>query len=311
MDQGTVSPHILQKAFPGMTEGEAREMIASGALRSFPPGMLICLEGAMDSTFYIIVDGEVEVTKVINDDEIRMLNRLKPGDFFGEMAIIDDAPRAATVTAIEPTTTLEIDKEAFTKWLERSSSLSLAMVREVSRRLRENDEMAIEDLRQKAQELADAYEKLAEQEKARSQFLTTIAHELRTPLMAANGFMQIIQTGSLHGQGLRTALDTVARNMQEIISLTNDILFLQEMDLILPEFEPTDIGSMVASAVEQQRSIADENFVGLNLFIAPGLPTVSADPKSLERAFTAILDNAFKFSPEGGNTIVEVKHGGS
>lgn len=140
-----------------MTEGEAREMIASGSIRSFPPGLLIFQEGSVDSTFYIIVDGEVEVIKVINDD-VRMLNRLKPGDFFGEIAIIDDALRSATVTAIETTTTLEIDKEAFSKWLERSSSLSLTMVREVSRRLRENDEMAIEDLRQKAQKLADAYE---------------------------------------------------------------------------------------------------------------------------------------------------------
>lgn len=129
--------------------------------------------------------------------------------------------------------------------------------------------------------------------------------------MAANGFMQIIQTGSLNGQGLRTGLDTIARNMQEIISRTNDILFLQEMGLILPEFEPTDIGSVVASAVEQQRSIANKNFVGLNLFIAPDLPLVPTDPKSLERAITVILDNAIKFSPEGGNTIVEVEHEGS
>lgn len=97
-----------------MTEGEAREMIASGSIRSFPPGLLIFQEGSVDSTFYIIVDGEVEVIKVINDD-VRMLNRLKPGDFFGEMAIIDDALRSATVTAIETTTTLEIDKEAFSK----------------------------------------------------------------------------------------------------------------------------------------------------------------------------------------------------
>lgn len=98
-----------------MTEGEAREMIASGSIRSFPPGLLIFQERSVDSTFYIIVDGEVEVTKVINDDDVRMLNRLKPGDFFGEMAIIDDALRSATVTAIETTTTLEIDEEAFSK----------------------------------------------------------------------------------------------------------------------------------------------------------------------------------------------------
>jgi signal transduction histidine kinase len=67
------------------------------------------------------------------------------------------------------------------------------MVREVSRRLRENDQMAIDDLHLKTQELAVAYQKMEEQESARSEFLTIAAHELRTPLMATNGFILVIR----------------------------------------------------------------------------------------------------------------------
>ena len=143
-------------------------------------------------------------------------------------------PRAATVETTLPTDVLEIRKDVFTHLVELSSSMSLAMVRAVSNRLRDNDDMAIEDLREKARELAEAYQQLAELEHARSEFLTTIAHELRTPLMAANGFMQVIRTGKIQGEALKSAVETVSRNIEDIIALTNDILFLQEMDLILP-----------------------------------------------------------------------------
>ena len=91
------------------------------------------------------------------------------------MALIHNAPRAATVTAISPLTVLEINRQAFERILKRSSSVSLALVREISRRLRENDEMAIEDLRARARELAEAYQKLAEEGLRRREFLTNIA----------------------------------------------------------------------------------------------------------------------------------------
>jgi signal transduction histidine kinase len=263
-------------------------------------------EGAVESTFYILLSGEVRVSKWVNETEERLLKHLHPGEFFGEMAIIHNAPRAATVAATQLSTALEVQKEAFTSMLEHSSSISLAVVRMVSGRLRENDEMAIEDLRLKAKELADAYQQLAEQDFARREFLTRIAHELRTPLMASNGFLQVIRLGMLQGDALNSALDTVVRNLQEITSLTNDILFLQEMDLILPEFQPTDIGAVVASAVDQLRGRAERNRVGLRLNIVSNLPGILAESKSLGRAMTAILDNAIKFSPDGGEVDVQV-----
>ena len=303
----TISPAILQKAFPGMNEDEANEMLTNGKIVEFPTETVICREGAFETHFYIIIKGEVEVTKVINDADVRILNHLSPGDFFGEMAIIHKAPRTATITAIQETSALEMDEKAFNYWLNRSASMSMAMLNEVSKRLRDNDEMAIDSLRKKNKELALAYQKLAEEEKARSEFLSTIAHELRTPLTAASGFLQIIQSGNIQGEYLDSALDTVSRNIQEIISLTNDILFLQEMELILPKFTPTDIGSVIASAVEKQHLNAEKNKIGLRLDLAPGLPRIPADSKSLERAIGAILDNAIKFSPE--SEIVQISTG--
>jgi signal transduction histidine kinase len=297
---------IIQVAFPGILAAEAIRLASTGRVCAYPPETILCHEDAVETTFYIILEGEVLVTKHINDAEARELKRLHPGDFFGEMALIHNAPRAATVKSVAPITVLEIDKEAFDALLERNSPVSLAMVREVSRRLRENDQMAIEDLRVKANELAAAYQQLTMLEYARSQFLTTIAHELRTPLMAANGFLQVIRQGSLQGEAMSSALDIVSRNLQDIVSLANDILFLQEMDLIMPEAQLTDIGRLVASAVEGQRAHAERAGIGFSMNIDSGLPRILADPKTLEKAVTAILDNAIKFSPDGGDVRVRV-----
>jgi signal transduction histidine kinase len=297
---------VLQRAFPGIPASEANELIAASRIDRFAAGKIICREKALETTFYILLNGEVRVTKWINDREERVMKHLGPGDFFGEMAIIHNAPRAATVTAVKPCTALELRKEDFTRLLEHSSSMSLAIVREVSRRLRENDEMAIDDLRAKAKELANAYEQLADVDHARREFLTSIAHELRTPLMAANGFLQVIRLGSLQGEDLKDALDTIARNLKDITSLTNDILFLQEMDLILPEFTPVNLDNLTTSVFKQFRIRAGQNKIELRLQVAHGIPPISGDARSLQRAIAAILDNAIKFSPEGGEVAVTV-----
>lgn len=297
---------ILLHAFPGIPRQEAEELIAKGEVRSYPSNTILCYENALASTFYIILKGKVKVTKVIDQDEVRLLKILEAGDFFGEMALIHDAPRAASVTTTAPTTVLEIRKDAFDVLMQRSATLSLAMVQEVSRRLRENDAMAIEDLRVKAGELALAYERLAEQDLARGEFLSTVAHELRTPLTAANGFLDLIRKNNLKGQELDSALDNVQRNIQQIISLVNNILFLQEMDMILLDFQDVDISAVVENVVEAFRDQTTQNSIHIKVNVEPNLPLIPADTQSLERAFSAILENAIKFSPNGGDIAINM-----
>lgn len=308
MSDEYISRRALNKAFPGIPEAEIRRLINVGRVAHHPIGTILCLEGQTEDVFYILLEGEVEVTKEINQDDVRLLKNLKPGDFFGEMGLIHDAPRAATVSTTKYSTVLEIDKEGFEEVLNLSSVVSLSMVREVSRRLRENDEMAIEDLRLKAGELAEAYQQLAELELARREFLTTIAHELRTPLTSASGYMNVIQMGMLEGEALQKALGTVTRNLEQIVSLINDILFLQEMELILSDFEAVDIGELITRVVEVEREHAKEMGVGLHLTIAPNLPPVPGDMKSLERTFLAIINNAIKFSIYQEEVHVNVDH---
>lgn len=302
---------IIPRAFPGISQLEIDELVTRAEIKNFAPGDILCREGAEEAKFYILLDGKVDVTKIINQTEQRYLKSLEAGDFFGEMALIHNAPRAANVVAMSHVTVLEIDKENFDRVLQRSASVSKAMVREISGRLRENDEMAIEDLRMRASELARAYQKLAEQELARREFLSNIAHELRTPLMAAGGFLQLVQRGVIAPDKLPGAIETVTRNIQQITTLVNDILFLQELDLILPKFQAVNMVSIAETVAKNYEDKAAASLLTIDVNADPNLPNISGDPKSLERALMALVDNAIKFSPHGGHIDINLREDGN
>lgn len=296
---------IIPRAFPGIKPNEVEEIIANSRIKTYSPGSVICKEDAIEHTFYMILEGDFEVTKTINKLDRRHLKTLTAGDFFGEMALIHNAPRAATVTSLTDAILLELDDEGFNRVLKHSSSVAMAMVGEISNRLRQNDEMAIEDLRMRASELANAYQKLAEQELARREFLSNIAHELRTPLMIASGYLHALNKGALTKEQLATSMETITRNVDQIVTLTNDILFLQEMDLVLPEFQSVNMVEIVDRVVNKYKDKARARQIALKVKNDFNLSNVQGDAKSLERAVTALVDNAIKFSGPGSDVEIQ------
>ena len=302
---------IIPRAFPGIKPGEVEEIIANSRIKTYPPQSVICKEDAIEHTFYMILEGKFEVTKTINHSDKRYLKTLSAGDFFGEMALIHNAPRAATVTSLTEAILLELDDEGFNRVLKHSSSVAMAMVGEISHRLRQNDEMAIEDLRMRAAELADAYQKLAEQELARREFLSNITHELRTPLMIASGYLHALNKGMLTKEQLATSMETITRNVDQIVMLTNDILFLQEMDMVLPEFQSLNMVEVVDKVINKYKDKAQARQITLTKKGESNISNVQGDAKSLERAVTALVDNAVKFSKPGGDVEISFTEQGN
>ncbi len=296
---------IIPRAFPGIKPDELQEIIINSQIKTYPADTVLCREDEVEHTFYMILEGDFEVTKVINNSENRLLKTLTAGDFFGEMALIHNAPRAATVRALTSVVVLELDKAGFDRVLKRSPSVAMAMVGEISNRLRQNDQLAIEDLRLRAAELADAYQKLAEQDLARREFLTNIAHELRTPLMVSSGYLHALKKGVLSGEQLQATIETVSRNVDQIVNLTNDLLFLQEMELVLPDFQAVNMVEVVDNVIKQYDVRARGRGIALRLKANTRTPSVQGDAPSLERVVTALVDNAIKFSPP--NSEVELR----
>jgi signal transduction histidine kinase len=305
MDQQRIKD-ALESAFPGLSQAELDGLVRVVRLGTYPPDTIICQEGAMESTLYVILDGWVEISKHLEGAAPRVLHHQGPGNFFGEMALIQDQPRAATVRALQQCTLLELTKQEFNDLLDRNPAVAFVVMRKLTSRLRDSDQMAIIDLRQKNLELAQAYDRLAEEERMRSEFLTTISNELRTPLTTVQGYLHLIRSGAIQLDKMTEMIPTLAHNVDKIVNLVNNILLLQEMDLITAKFEPVMVGQVVAEAVSNVNLRAAEQNLSVKIDIAPNLPLVNGDAEGLGQAVAALLDNAIKFSPEGGEIHVTV-----
>lgn len=98
---------------------------------SFPANRYIVRQGQVGTGFYLITSGRA---RVVRGD--RTLNTLGPGDFFGELSVLDQSPRMAHVVTLEATTVLALASWDFTRLLEGNPRLTLTLLKEVASRLR-------------------------------------------------------------------------------------------------------------------------------------------------------------------------------
>ena len=98
---------------------------------SYPVGAEIVRQGTEGDTLYVLLEGEARVVK-----GRRAIARLRPGDFFGELAIFDGEPRAASVVADAPVRCLKLEGPEFRKLLLREPRLGLTIMTAMARRLR-------------------------------------------------------------------------------------------------------------------------------------------------------------------------------
>lgn len=112
------------------------EAVASAAQdHGFESGQIIVTQGTPGQAFYMILTGRVEILR-----DGASLGTFGPGDFFGEMSLLDQAPRSATIRAVEPTTCLMLSSWDFKALLEKHPSIAVKLLEVLSRRLRVADE---------------------------------------------------------------------------------------------------------------------------------------------------------------------------
>jgi CRP/FNR family transcriptional regulator, cyclic AMP receptor protein len=124
--------------FSTLPSGERRNLVAASIERSYPAGAGIVWQGRRQGMgLFVLLAGRALVTQVEEDDSARMLAELGPGEIFGEMALLDDGPRSATVMALEPVITLVIPIFDFRAALARNPDAAIRLLARLSRRVRE------------------------------------------------------------------------------------------------------------------------------------------------------------------------------
>lgn len=124
-------------------KGEDLERIADLLIeRRFPKHKTIVEEGLPGDYMYVICEGRVQVSKLSDDGREKILEFFEKGAFFGEMSLLDDAPRSASVRALTDTRILALSRSDFLAVMRRSPDVAMAVVQELARRLRDTDEQA-------------------------------------------------------------------------------------------------------------------------------------------------------------------------
>jgi CRP-like cAMP-binding protein len=121
--------------FADCTPAQIQSIAAVAQENFFQPDQIIVTQGTPGQAFYLILSGRVEILR-----DGTSLGAFGAGDFFGEMSLLDQAPRSATIRALEPTNCLMLSSWDFKSLLEQHPRIAIKLLEVLSRRLRVADE---------------------------------------------------------------------------------------------------------------------------------------------------------------------------
>lgn len=125
--------------FSSLSEAQLDQLAAGSVRKNYPRGRTIVSEGEPSQSLYILLSGRAKVQRSDAEGKEVILAVIGPGEFFGEMSLIDDAPRSASVITIESCDFMAINKESFKAMLIQSPELGAQIMKGLVRRLREAD----------------------------------------------------------------------------------------------------------------------------------------------------------------------------
>ena len=186
----TIEPLLRQIPFFDPIEDHALpELAQSLELIRCDAGQILFYENDPGDSFYIIVDGNLEIFKAFGTTEERLLQDWGPGNFLGEMSLFEmEGRRSATVRIKTPTTLLKMNQASFRTLFHHQPDLAFEVSRQLSLRFRKSDNTLIHDLKEKNRQLATAYAELqAAQEqiivKERLEQELQVAHEIQESIL--------------------------------------------------------------------------------------------------------------------------------
>jgi CRP/FNR family transcriptional regulator, cyclic AMP receptor protein len=144
---GTVRKEVLDSLrgiplFGRVSETDQEELATHLIERRFPKNATVVEEGLPGDYMYVIRKGRAKVTKASEDGREKIMNFLEAGAFFGDMALLGDETRSASVKTLEESVLLALSRRDFIDLLRQSPDLALSVIEELANRLRETNEQA-------------------------------------------------------------------------------------------------------------------------------------------------------------------------
>ncbi len=257
--------------FSNMSDYDLRQIAEIVTEKNYKKGATIIEELTEAERFFIIHRGKIEITKKFEGYEEFVLAVQSDGDFFGEMALLDEGRRSATVRALEPTTVLEISRNNFETLLYKAPVLAYRILKELSSRLRETGALLISYLKQRNRQLYQAY----------IDTLTMVAQAMEK----RNGGIR----------GLSRRVTDLAKTVGKEMDLDEESLLILELSALLH-----DLGmlSMPDKLLEKPGSLTDAEFEKIKKHAEKSTKMIEGIP-FLEKVIPQILYHHEKFDGTG------------
>jgi len=145
----------------------------------------------------------------------------------------------------------------------------------------------------------------------KDQFISAVTHELRTPLISIKGYVDYVLAEDQNAplENVRASIEIVKRNADRLLALTNDLLDIQRMESgkLQLKLQDVDVRDLLRKCVDEIHPLLDQKYQHLHLQIPNGALKVQADPLRLDQVIMNLLNNATKFTAEGGHITIGVK----
>jgi signal transduction histidine kinase len=163
-----------------------------------------------------------------------------------------------------------------------------------------------EQLEERSAELAAALQKLQNLDRLREQMIQNVGHELRTPLTLVQGYVELLLNGELGPiQPLqRSALQIVYERTQTLAHMIGNLTALRAVRPESMVMAPYSLPEALDWVVEHYRHRAEDAGITIVTEVPRGVPAILADREHLLLALSQLLDNAIKFSPQGGTVRI-------
>ena len=228
--------------FLEVSEHDLLEIAAISTERHFAMGEIIIEENSKAEIFFIIYKGKIEILKKFEDGEEVVLGVYSDGEFFGEMAILDEGPRSATARAMEPTTVMQVSYKDFEKILGVVPQIAYEIMKELSVRLRQTGALLVWQLKRKNRELAEVslntiravVQSLEERNpflKGHSERVSSLAVAIGTEMGLPEEEISSLELGGLlHDIGMIGISDTIINEARPLNNPEYDIIKQHPVD---------------------------------------------------------------------------------
>ncbi|HVU35212.1 MAG TPA: ATP-binding protein, partial [Opitutaceae bacterium] len=280
------------ETFSGLLHAELQALHQAGQTRTFEAGAVIFSAGDPGDGFYIVESGRVQIIATFGGNEPLTLATITAGDFFGEMAVLDDAPRSATAKAETETRATFLSRETLLDLLDRRPRLALNLIREFSSRMRALNRKYVNEIIQ------------AERLAVIGRFAATIVHDFKNPLTII-GLAAELACSDDTAPPMRVKAQTkIVRQVERMTNMLQELIEFTKPTGHRPTLRGVNFARYMKPLAEEIRQEIADRGVKLMLQMPPPEIEVRLDPPRLSRLFYNLLNNAVEAMPDGGRIFL-------